>query len=84
MAQLVPCFSGAMLFVKVSILNYVQAMGCLQLEHQLEALGSSVHVYGHCHVAADMSLPVPSPHVMATTRVAPSNGGAGGAAATRR
>lgn len=34
-----------------------KAVGCLQLERQLDDLGSCLHVYGHTHVDTDMCLP---------------------------
>lgn len=33
-----------------------KAVGCAELELQLDALRSSVHVYGHTHIAADVQL----------------------------
>ncbi|KAF5843798.1 hypothetical protein DUNSADRAFT_5035 [Dunaliella salina] len=35
-----------------------KAMGCKQLEDQLELLKSTIHVYGHSHIPTDTCLPV--------------------------
>ncbi|KAF6263899.1 hypothetical protein COO60DRAFT_1664767 [Scenedesmus sp. NREL 46B-D3] len=34
-----------------------RAMGCCELQLQLEQVSSAVHVYGHSHINADMDLP---------------------------
>ncbi len=34
-----------------------KAVGCLELAHQLDVLGSDVHVHGHTHVSCDVRLP---------------------------
>ncbi|KAL6761205.1 hypothetical protein V8C86DRAFT_3088725 [Haematococcus lacustris] len=38
-----------------------KAMGCLQLEQQVDSVAACVHVYGHSHVPLDTSLPVSTP-----------------------
>jgi len=37
-----------------------KAMGCLQLDEQLNLLESNTHVYGHSHLPADCLLPTGS------------------------
>lgn len=65
-----------------------KAMGCKQLELQLAALASDLHVYGHSHVTADVALPqqpaVPAGTAAATGLASGGTATAAVSASTRR